>query len=60
MDAGGRVMQEQLPRDADTDDCMDAGGRATQEAKAERTGKYLQRVMSEGYSSLMWQLEVGA
>ncbi len=35
--------------DADTDDCMDAGGRATQDAKAERTGKYLQRVMSKGY-----------
>ena len=33
--------------DADTDDCMDAEGRATQDAKAERTGKYLQRVMSK-------------
>ncbi len=39
--------------DADTDDCMDAGGRATQEAKAELTGRYLQRVMSEGYSLLL-------
>jgi len=35
--------------DADIDDCMDAGGRATQDAKAERTRMYLQRVMSEGY-----------
>ena len=32
--------------DADTDDCMDAGGRATQEAKAERTRTYLQRVIN--------------
>ena len=39
-------------RDADTDDCMDAGGRVTQDAKAERTVKYLQRVMSEGDSLL--------
>ena len=28
-DAGGRAMQEQLPRNAH--DCRDAGGRATQE-----------------------------
>jgi len=34
---------------ADIDDCMDAGGRATQDAKAERTGMYSQRAMSEGY-----------
>ncbi|MBL4781948.1 MAG: hypothetical protein JKX92_06860 [Porticoccaceae bacterium] len=33
--------------DADTDDCMDAGGRATQDAKAELTWMYLQRVSSE-------------
>ena len=38
--------------DADTDDCKDAGGRATQDAKAELTGKYLQRVMGEEYSLL--------
>ncbi len=34
--------------DADTDDCMDAEGRATQDAKAERTGMYSQRVISRG------------
>jgi len=28
-------------KDADTDDCMDAGVRVTQDAQAERTGKYL-------------------
>ncbi len=39
-------------RDADTDDCMDAGGRATQEAKAERTRAYSQRVMREEGSLL--------
>ena len=38
--------------DADTDDCMDAEGRATQDAKAERTGTYSQRVMSTGLLSL--------
>ena len=27
--------------DADIDDCMDAGGRATHDAKAERTRMYL-------------------
>ena len=42
---------EQLPMDADTDDCMDAKGRATQDAKAERTGTYLQRVINRGYPS---------
>ena len=31
---------------------MDAGGRATQDAKAERTWTYLQRVMSKEYSLL--------
>ena len=39
-------------RDADTDDCMEAGGRATQDAQAERTGMYLQRVMSRGHPLL--------
>lgn len=39
---------ELLPMDADTDDCMDAEGRATQDAKAERTGTYLQRVINRG------------
>ena len=34
--------------DADTDDCMDAGGRAMQDAQAERTGTYSQRVMAKG------------
>jgi len=35
--------------DADFDGCMEAGGRAMQDAKAERTRTYLQRVMREGY-----------
>ena len=35
--------------DADIDDCMDAEGSATQDAKAERTGRYLQRVVSRGF-----------
>jgi len=43
---------EQLPRDADTDDCMDAEGRATQDAKAERTRTYSQLVMCEEDSLL--------
>lgn len=34
---------------ADTNDCMDAGDRAMQDANAERTRTYLQRVISEGY-----------
>ncbi len=35
--------------DADTDDCMDAVGRATHDAKAERTRMYPQRVMGDGF-----------
>ena len=34
--------------DADTDDCMDAEGSATQDAKAERTRMYSQRVINRG------------
>lgn len=38
-------------KDADTDDCMDVEDRATQDAKAELTRMYLQRVMSTGLLS---------
>ncbi len=38
-------------KDADTDDCMDAEGRATQDAKAELTRMYLQRVICNGLLS---------
>ena len=42
--------------DVDTNDYMDVVGRATQDAKAERTWKYLQRVMSEGRPWLPYYL----